>query len=73
VYVESKGNFTAADRKKMKLVVEQNPGLDIRMLFQRDNKLQRNSKTKYSDWCRKNGIDFAVSPTGHVPEGWLNG
>lgn len=73
IYVEAKGNFTAADRKKMKLVIEQNPDKDIRMLFQKDNKIQRNSKTKYSDWCLKNGIRFAVSATGHVPDGWIRG
>lgn len=73
IFVEAKGNFTAADRKKMKLVIEQNPDKDIRMLFQKDNKIQRNSKTKYSDWCLKNGIRFAVSATGHVPDGWIRG
>lgn len=73
IYVEAKGNFTAADRKKMKLVIEQNPDKEIRMLFQKDNKIQRNSKTKYSDWCLKNNIRFAVSATGHVPDWWVRG
>ena len=73
IYVEAKGNFTAADRKKMRLVIEQNPGLDIRMLFMRQNKIQRNSKTTYGSWCDKHGIKWAVSSLGHVPETWVKG
>lgn len=73
IWVESKGNFTAADRKKMKLVIEQNPDRDIRMLFMRNNKIQRNSKTTYGSWCDKHGIKWAVSSTGHVPDSWIRG
>jgi hypothetical protein len=73
IYVEAKGNFTAADRKKMKLVIEQNPDKDIRMLFMRNNKIQRNSKTTYGSWCDKHGIKWAVSSLGHVPETWVKG
>ena len=73
IYVEAKGNFTAADRKKMKLVIEQNPDKDIRMLFMRQNKIQRNSKTTYGSWCDKHGIKWAVSATGFVPDSWIRG
>ena len=73
IWIESKGNFTASDRKKMKLVVEQNPDRDIRLLFMRNNKIQRNSKTTYGSWCDKHGIKWAVSSTGNVPESWIKG
>lgn len=73
IYVEAKGNFTAADRKKMKLVIEQNPDKDIRLLFMRQNKIQRNSKTTYGMWADKHGIKWAVSSTGHVPDSWIRG
>jgi DUF4097 and DUF4098 domain-containing protein YvlB len=73
LYIESKGNFTAADRKKMKLVIEQHPDKDIRMLFMRNNKIQRNSKTTYGMWCDKHGIKWAVSSTGHAPDSWIRG
>ena len=73
IYVEAKGNFTAADRRKMRLVIEQNPDKDIRMLFMRNNKIQRNSKTTYGSWCDKHGIKWAVSSLGHVPETWVKG
>jgi hypothetical protein len=71
IYVETKGRWTAADRKKMSLVIEQNPELDIRMLFMTDNTLNRSSKTKYSDWCEKRGIKCYVSSKGEVPMEWL--
>lgn len=66
--IETKGKFTSQDRKKMKLVTEQYPWIDIRMLFQRDQPIRKGSKTLYSDWCRKNNIQFAVKV---IPDEWL--
>lgn len=71
IIIECKGRFTPADRKKMSLVIEQNPELDIRMLFMMDNTLSKSSKTTYSMWCEKRGIKWAVSKTGVVPKEWL--
>jgi hypothetical protein len=71
VIVEVKGRWTLHDRKKMVLVIEQNPKLDIRMLFQRDHKINKGSKTKYTDWCKKRGIKCAVGTA--VPKSWLKG
>lgn len=71
VVVEAKGKFDAAARKKMALVIEQNPDRDIRMLFMRDNPITKTSKTKYSDWCEKRGVKYHVSPNGEVPEEWV--
>lgn len=71
ILVEVKGKFDPDARQKMALVLEQNPDLDIRMLFMVDNKISKQSKTRYSDWCAKRGIKFAVSKSGHIPEAWL--
>lgn len=71
VYVEAKGRFTPQDRRKMALVIEQNPDLDIRLLFMVDNTLSRASKTTYSDWATKRGIQCAVSREGIIPKEWL--
>lgn len=71
IIIEAKGKFDAASRKKMALVIEQNPDRDIRMLFMRNNKITKTSKTKYSDWCEKRGVRWAVSSTGQVPEEWI--
>lgn len=68
--VEVKGRWTANDRRKMGEVIEQNPDLDIRMLFHKDNTISRNSRTRYSDWCKKRGIMYAVG--GKVPQEWID-
>jgi hypothetical protein len=71
IYIEAKGVFDRETRAKMAFVIEQNPDKDIRLLFMRDNKIAKNSKTKYTDWCRKRGIKAAVSPIGEIPEEWI--
>ena len=69
VIIESKGRFTAADRRKMVAVKEHHPDLDIKILFMRDNKIRKNSNTYYSDWCMQNGYDYAIK---EIPRAWLN-
>lgn len=71
IIVEAKGKLDRLVREKMALVIEQNPDLDIRFLFMRDNKIAKNSKTRYSDWCKKRGIPYAISEDGHIPDAWL--
>lgn len=67
--IEVKGRWTAVDRKKMGLVLEQNPDKDIRMLFHKDNTISRNSRTRYSTWCKKRGITYAIGD--RIPEEWI--
>lgn len=64
--IEAKGKFTPRDRKRVLALLEYWPGLRGRfaMLFMRDNKLSKSSKTRYSDWCKANGIPYAI--------GWFN-
>lgn len=69
VIVEAKGYFQASDRTKHLAVKKQHPELDIRFLFQRDERLRKGSKTKYSDWCKKHGFKFAIGET--VPKEWI--
>jgi hypothetical protein len=71
VIVEAKGKLDRETREKMLLVTQQNPDKDIRLLLMRDNKISKTSKTRYSDWCEKNNIKYAVSEQGHVPEEWM--
>ena len=68
IIVEAKGRWTLEDRKKIILVMEQNPNLDLRMLFQRDQPLNKGAKTTYSAWCDKRSIPYAVGTT--VPKEW---
>jgi hypothetical protein len=68
LFIETKGRFTAADRRKMLAVIKGNPEDRFVMLFMRDNRIHRNSKTHYSDWCMERDIDFAI---GEPKEDWL--
>ena len=73
IVIESKGRWLPQDRAKVALVIEQNPHIDLRMLFMRDLPINKGSKTHYSDWCEKRGIKYAISPQGIIPEEWLHG
>jgi hypothetical protein len=70
VLVEVKGYFTSADRTKHLKVRECNPTLDIRFCFQNaKNKLNKKSKTSYSDWCEKHGFQWCEKV---IPEEWVS-
>jgi hypothetical protein len=71
IVIEAKGFFKPSDRTKMILIKEQYPELDIRFLFQRDNKLNKKSKTTYSQWAESNGFGWAVGD--EVPKDWIDG
>ena len=71
ILIESKGYFKSSDRTKHLLIKEQNPDLDIRFLFQADNWLTTTKTYRYSDWCKKYGFKYHVSPTGEIPEKWI--
>ena len=68
IILETKGRFTAADRRKMVNVCAQHPEERIVMLFMSDNKIHAKSTTRYSDWCMQNGIEYAV---GSPHKEWL--
>lgn len=69
LYIETKGIFAAADRKKHVLIKEQHPDLDIRFLFQNANtRISKNSKTTYAMWCEKHGFQYASKT---IPDSWL--
>lgn len=70
IFFEVKGFFSPADRKKMLLVKKSNPDLDVRMIFMSNNKISKKSKTRYSDWCEKNGIKYHVGL--NLPKQWMD-
>jgi hypothetical protein len=61
-YLEAKGRFDYIERRKMLAVREANPDKDIRIVFMRDQKISKNSETRYTDWCAKHGIKCSVFP-----------
>ncbi len=69
VFIEGKGRFTAADRAKLKAVRQQNPDIDIRLVFSRSSsRLSKTSKTTYGQWCEQHGFPYADK---HIPTEWL--
>lgn len=69
IIIETKGLFTAEDRRKHTLVKKQHPHLDIRFVFSSSKrKLSKVSKTTYAEWCIKQGFLYADKK---IPEDWL--
>lgn len=70
VWIEAKGKFSPENRSKMEDFLEGHPEIDLRFLFMRDNWLTSKHKTKYSDWCKKLGIKYAIGTS--VPQEWVD-
>lgn len=68
-FLEAKGRFTSKDRTKHLRIKEKYPELEIRLLFQRDNRIRPGSDTKYSDWATKHGYTWAIGEK--LPVDWL--
>lgn len=66
--IEIKGYLRPEDRQKMRFVKQQHPDMDVRMVFAKDNKMNKHSKTTYSMWAKKLGIPYSI---GTIPSGWL--
>ena len=70
VYLEAKGYWSAADRRKILAVKKDNPDFDLRMVFQSPyNKISKNSKTTYAKWCDKHDIPWCAYHS--LPIDWL--
>ncbi len=69
IIIETKGLFSADDRRKHLAVKAQHPKLDIRFVFSNARgKLYKGAKSRYCDWCDKN--DFLYSHR-LIPKEWL--
>jgi len=69
IIIETKGLFTAGDRRKHMYIQKQHPELDIRFVFTNYNsKLSKKSKTTYGKWCEKNNFLYANK---QIPSNWL--
>lgn len=70
IIVEAKGLFLPEDRSKHLAIKKQNPELDIRFLFMRDNYISNKTKAnKYSDWCKKNNFKYHIGTA--IPKKWI--
>ena len=69
IIIETKGLFTAADRRKHIAIKKQHPKLDIRFVFTNSNsKLRKGAKSTYAEWCIKQGFRYYDRI---IPEDWL--
>ena len=69
-YLETKGYWDAADRRKVLAVKKANPEIDLRMVFQAPyNTISKKSKTTYAQWCEKHDIPW--SSFHNIPLEWL--
>ena len=69
IIIESKGMFTAADRRKHLTIKRQHPKLDIRFVFENSRrKLRKGAKSTYGEWCYKYGFLYTSRV---IPEEWL--
>ena len=70
VYLEAKGYWDAADRRKVLAVKRDNPDIDLRMVFQSPyNTISKRSKTTYAKWCEKHDIPW--TSYHDIPLEWL--
>ena len=70
VHLETKGYWSAPDRRKIAAVKRDNPELDLRMVFQAPfNKITKGSKTTYAKWCEKHDIPW--TSFHNIPLDWL--
>jgi predicted nuclease of restriction endonuclease-like RecB superfamily len=67
IFVETKGKFSPKDRNKILAVIKNNPGIDLRLIFMRDNWTTRTHNAKYSDWCKKNNVEYSFV---FLPDVW---
>ncbi len=65
IFVEAKGILTYRDKCLAEYMSKHH---NWKIVFMADNKLNKRSPTRYSDWCRKNGVQFAVN---NVPKEWF--
>jgi len=69
-YLETKGYWSPADRRKVLAVKRDNPEIDLKMVFQSPyNKINKHSKTTYAMWCEKHDIPWASYHD--IPLEWL--
>jgi len=67
IIIEAKGNLTAGNRAILKAVRQAHDTLDLRLVFMANNKINRNSVTRYADWAEQFGFKYAI---GEIPEEW---
>ena len=73
IYKPSKTAMQSGTKKFNKWIIEfitENPGIDLRMVFQDPyKKISKKSKTTYAQWCKRYGIKWCAFHA--IPIDWL--
>ena len=70
MFIEVKGHLRPGDTKKYLDMLNSNPSLDFRFIFQNANKkLRKGAKSNYGDWANRNGIKWADK---ELPKKWMD-
>lgn len=70
IVIDTKGRWETADRQKFKLIREQHPDLDLRLVFSNPlTKIGKKSKTTYGMYAARIGCQFAKET---IPQAWLD-
>lgn len=67
-YIEVKGYLRPEDRAKLLAVKRDNPEIDLRIVFGRDNPIRKGAKLTYSQWAEKHNIPYSI---GTPPKEWF--
>ena len=69
IIIETKGMFTAMDRRKHLAIKKQHPKLDIRFIFENSKRrLRKGAKSTYGQWCDRYGFEY---DNRVIPQAWL--
>lgn len=70
IIIDTKGRWTTEDRQKFAMIKEQNPALDIRMVFSNPNaRIGKKSPTTYAMYATRLGLPFAKE---FIPQEWID-
>ena len=67
--IEVKGRLTTRDRKLLVGVRTSNPEIDLRLVFDKNNRIRRGSATRYADWAERQGFKYCLG--GQIDKSWL--
>lgn len=70
IVIDTKGRWETADRQKFKLLREQHPDLDLRLVFSNPlARIGKKSPTTYAMYATKIGCKFAKET---IPQSWID-
>lgn len=73
ILIEGKGYLSDhAERKKYVLLKDQHPDLDLRFIFDNENKLCGGTKYSHATWAKKYGFKYCSIKDKQIIKDWIN-